>query len=72
MSGLTAQQSIFLCQMGFSFIIKHNKQENDESSLAFASLGQGVGPQFIVGPAFMAPWVVSGTYPVYFVKAWSK
>jgi hypothetical protein len=58
--------------MGFNFIIKHNKQENDESSLAERSEGKGVGPRFIVGPAFMAPWVGRGTYPVYFVKAWFK
>ncbi len=43
-----------------------NKQENDESSLAERSEGQGVAA------TFMAPWVGSGTYPVYFVKAWFK
>ena len=54
--------------VGADFKFSQHKQENDESSLAERSEGQGVGPRFIVGPTFMAPWVGSGTYPVYFIK----
>jgi len=48
--------------VGAGYKFSQNKQENNESSLAERSEGKGVAA------TFMAPWVRSGTYPVYFIN----